>query len=147
MRVQSEEEGERRERRPKAVPERRVVLHGRVVRYAYQNKMAMDDLVNAWSERDAATVALYHTARLRRWTIWNAARLLRDADMPHMSDSTLDTLTELAYMSPFPCSPGSAVGVRRSDRARVGGVAPVFFASARDRKKIAGVGSRRHRYR
>jgi hypothetical protein len=64
--------------------------------------MVADDLVDVCSERDAATAALDHTARLRRWTIWNAARLLRDVDMPHMRDDTLDMLTELAYMSVFP---------------------------------------------
>lgn len=64
--------------------------------------MMADDLVTTWSERDTATVALDHTARLRRWTIWNAARLLRDTDLPHMRDETLDMLTELAYMSIFP---------------------------------------------
>ena len=64
--------------------------------------MLMDDLSQTWHVRSSYAAAMDHRARLRRWTIWSAARILRDADMPHMSDETLDTLTELAYMSVFP---------------------------------------------
>tara|TARA_B110001452_G_scaffold16179_1_gene13264 strand:+ start:13490 stop:13849 length:360 start_codon:yes stop_codon:yes gene_type:complete len=59
------------------------------------------ELFRRCDELDDASRGFQMRAHIKQKILWNASYALRKADVPHMTDSEVEFLTELAYLALF----------------------------------------------